>query len=105
MDYIKRDQIKKMLKFLDYGIHDELVMQSQHIPQRGYVSCDRFGKFFTNKSLSRRPLLVPPSHIIFYTHATLVSKSKLKLMSLFMRFKMIHLEHLIIKVYELEFLL
>lgn len=105
MDSQKREEIRSMLKFLEYNDKEDLLMQEITLEDKTWPSCNNKGQFFSNRFLSKRPLLVPPDNVVNYAHHMLSRECRLKLTSLTVkRGNFPFLGHLLKKYYKLNFL-
>lgn len=103
MDFTKRAQIRKMLAFLEFKIGEHLFMQEITLADKSWPSLGSDGIFYSNFSLTRRPLLVPPNDVVAYAHNKLMFDCKMKIASLAAKHRMPLIENLLIKFYKLEF--
>lgn len=107
MDYTikKREEIKKMLSFLNYRECDHLFMNSvTMVDNKTYPSVNGKGEFFSNYFCSRSPLPEPTPAIVSYAHYQLYKECQVKLLSLAIRHKIPRFEQVLKKCYCLEFL-
>ncbi len=104
MDCTKRQQIRKMMTFLEYKEWDHIFMQGVSLPDKTFPSCNGKGEFFSNQFASRKPLPDPPSNVISFAHFLLTRDTKIKLVSLSTRHKIPRFENLLKKCYDLEFI-
>src|SRR5438045_882403 len=105
MDFqTKRDQIKRMLKFIDYTGQEQLLMQEMRLEDNSWASCDYNGNFFSNRFMSRKSLVNPSENAVNYAYNILTIECNSKLTCLSSKCAFPFLIHILKKFYKLDFL-
>ena len=104
MNYTRKDEIRKMLIFLDFHRVDHLFMQGLTFKDGSFPSCNGVGDFFINKFISRKPLPDPTDEVVDFAHAKLVWESKKQLNKLQLKYSNMAIFNLLKKYYHLEFI-